>query len=545
MTAIPDIYVGFAFAWADVLLQADDGLIVRDASGAAEHLLGRPAADLHGAGLDTLLAPAAAPRLAALGALEKGRRLTLDRIQLANGQAADLCALRMEAGSGELCVALRARAGAAKSASTASPPGQRTYKLERFAERAQAALAADPARGIGVVALETLDALTPRLDRADADRLGDSLAAVVQRALGPDSPYVQIETGAYAYVDRGDAAEGDAVGAALADATRAIDPDNRGAVAHTGRAGMPGDAGLDERDLVNGLVCALAQFCEGAGGDRPLAELTGNFGRLVADGVGQVRAFTDLLAQDRFQAAFQPIVDLRTGRIRHFEALCRFDADTSPGDHLLFAERAGMIHQFDLAMVAKVLAWLGRYPRNRDWPSVAVNLSGHSLARPDFVQRLERLLDDAPWAAARLAFEITETMPIADRTRANDVIQRLRRRRHKVCIDDFGAGAASFQYLGDLAVDCVKFDGSALSAARRDRRGTAFLSALTQFCTRLGIDTVAECVETAADLELVRGCGVGAAQGYLFGRPDGDIAAFRPLPNARLLGAARRRTRAS
>ena len=559
-----DLNVGFAFAWADVLVETGTDLVVRRADGAVASLFGcRPAA-LTDRPLAELVVPADRPALDGLALLTLGTRLTLDRVRLAGEtqiaqthtgtqgvkpaatyapwRTVALSALRLEAPAEVLCVALRA-VPPAHDAQGGPPEAATAERIAAFARQAGRDLAHDPSIGVSVVALDGLDALKLRLSQADAQHLGEILTAVVGEAIGDDAPWVPLDEGAYAYVsaatDPADAGR-DPVGAALADATRALDPEGTGAevTRGTARAGN----GIDEGDLVNGLICSLSQFCQGegaGGGARPsLSAFAANFSRLVTDGVSEVRAFADLVAEGAFEVALQPIVDARRGTLHHYEALCRFTDGASPGPRLAFAERARLIHQFDLEMLRKVADWLGRQPRNRTGPAVAVNVSGHSLTHPGFIDAVERQLDDSPWLQGRLLIEVTETLPIRDRRQGNELIQRLRRRDIPVCIDDFGAGAASFQYLADLQVDYVKFDGSTVAAALRGARGQAFLSALTAFCRRLGVKTIAEMVETREHLTAVRGCGVDFLQGYLFGAPSRDTAAFRPIPNVGLIRGA-------
>lgn len=548
-----DVHVGFAFAWADVLLEAGSDLAVRRAEGAAGALFGCGLEALVGRCLTALVAAPDRAAVAAMGELAPGTRLTLERVTLQPadgepGRPVALSALCLEQPADVLCVGVRAlpEEGSADGAAPRAASAQ-AEQLAAFARQAGREMAHDPQAGVTVVALSGLEALKPRLSHADAGRLGEILKAVVSEAVGAETPYVNLQEGAYAFLD---ARPGDdsPVADALEAATRALDPEGRGVATARGTA-KPG-LGLQESDLVSGLVCSLTRFCEGEGphapSDRPsLADLAANFSRLVSDGVAEVRTFADLVAQGDFEVALQPILDARRGTLHHYEALCRFPGGGSPARRLGFAERAGLIHQFDLAMLHKVADWIGRQPRNRTGPAVGVNVSGHSLTHPGFVDAVERLLEDRPWLAGRLLIELTETLPLRDRAHGDQLIQRLRHRRVPVCIDDFGAGAASFQYLAELSVDYVKFDGSTVEAAVRGARGQAFLSALTAFCRRLGIKTVAEMVETREHLAAVRGCGVDYLQGYLFGAPNPDPAAFRPIPNGHLIAGRARSSVAS
>jgi EAL domain-containing protein (putative c-di-GMP-specific phosphodiesterase class I) len=191
---------------------------------------------------------------------------------------------------------------------------------------------------------------------------------------------------------------------------------------------------------------------------------------------------------------------------------------------ITFAEDVGLIWHFDLAMAKKVVEWL--QPRRANKYKIAVNISGQSIANPAYHAELFALLEANPWTSENMLFEITESARIADLSDANRFFQTLRRKGYEVCLDDFGAGAASFQYLASLDVDVVKLDGSAVKNALAAKKGRAFLSALTKLCKDIGVETVAEMVDDAETLNFVRDCGVDFAQGYLFGKPAIDITVF-------------------
>ena len=102
----------------------------------------------------------------------------------------------------------------------------------------------------------------------------------------------------------------------------------------------------------------------------------------------------------------------------------------------------------------------------------------------------------------------------------------LRDEGYEVCLDDFGAGAASFRYLASLEVDVVKLDGSAVKNALIARKGKAFLSALARLCKDIDVETIAEFIDDDDTLKFVSDCGVNYAQGFLFGEPSTDIEIF-------------------
>ena len=105
----------------------------------------------------------------------------------------------------------------------------------------------------------------------------------------------------------------------------------------------------------------------------------------------------------------------------------------------------------------------------------------------------------------------------------NEYLQALRKRKHEVCLDDFGAGAASFQYLNALDIDCVKIDGKYIRDALNSSRDEAMVRNLVRMCKDLGVSTVAEMVETEEQCQYLTKIGVDKAQGWLFGKPDKKV----------------------
>ena len=237
--------------------------------------------------------------------------------------------------------------------------------------------------------------------------------------------------------------------------------------------------------------------------------------------------FRKVLEDGAFDIAFHPIVHTRTGHIHHYEALARFPgtiAAESPFKLISFAEEAGLIAKFDIAMANKVMAWLKTHPKPH---KIAINISGYSIGNAGYLAELDGLLDANRWARGAVMFEITESICIPDLAAANQLFQTLRGQGFEICLDDFGAGVASFQYLLSLDVDVVKLDGSAVKSALIAKKGRAFLSALVRLCRDIGVPTIAERVDDGETLDFVRDCGVDYAQGYLFGEPSTDIGAFK------------------
>jgi EAL domain-containing protein (putative c-di-GMP-specific phosphodiesterase class I) len=220
---------------------------------------------------------------------------------------------------------------------------------------------------------------------------------------------------------------------------------------------------------------------------------------------------------DRAAALVVPAAELEDRTVRHAEVLVRFADGTTPLAAIAASEAAGMIGDFDLAICARAIDHLvARVP---DVPAVAVNLSGRSLESRGFADRLTALLDARKADPSRLMFELTETVILGEVESVNKVVQGMRQRGFRFCLDDLGSGANSFHYLRSIPVDFVKIDGAFGRDALNNERDRSFLRYVSGFCKENGILAIAEMIETEEEAERYRELGIDYGQGYLFGRP--------------------------
>ena len=238
----------------------------------------------------------------------------------------------------------------------------------------------------------------------------------------------------------------------------------------------------------------------------------------------------------QFALHYQPIVDLRTGAVHHFEALARF-GQTGPASTIEMAEELGLIEEFDLAVLEKAIQKM-RQPGN-GLIKVAVNVSAASLASDTYGHTLMRLTTAEPLERRRLMVEVTETAALADLEAVDRRLRTLRQAGVKICIDDFGAGAASFDYIRRLSVDTVKIDGSFVRSLESDPKSQTVVSHLVELCRSLKLATVAEMIETEDVAEAVRSLGVDYGQGWYFGRATAEPQTTLPSRHliARRVGA--------
>lgn len=246
-----------------------------------------------------------------------------------------------------------------------------------------------------------------------------------------------------------------------------------------------------------------------------------------------------VLRGEGLSIAYQPIVDLDSGRTIGAEALSRFSADPNRPPNLWFEEAwsVGLGQQLELAAIAAAIGGAKALPR--DWV-IAVNASPETVQAP-------QLLSVLGSAAARVIIEVTEHAEISDPVVFTQAADFLRGHGVRLAIDDAGSGYSGLRRLLDLNPDIIKLDISLTSGIDHDPRRRALASALIAFATSAEVDVVAEGIETSAELEALRVLGIAFGQGYHLGMP-GPIEAIKPesLPRPtgwRLPGAVRRRSR--
>jgi EAL domain-containing protein (putative c-di-GMP-specific phosphodiesterase class I) len=273
--------------------------------------------------------------------------------------------------------------------------------------------------------------------------------------------------------------------------------------------------GLSPMQAVRAVRFALGRFV--AGGADALSEVGADSGLpgVIAAATQRAAGMRGVISARRFSMAFQPIVSLADRKVRHHEALLRPEGDdlNDPGEFTALAEATGLVEELDMAVVLTVIEAMGRTPR----ASIAANVSGLSLQSHGFMQGLTRLLSSRKGLSGRLLFELTESAEIEDEAAAAESIATLRARGFAVCIDDFGAGAASFRYIRQFPCDFVKLDGHYIRQMNAPRE-KAILGSMLDLTRALSCATIAEHVETEAQAGALLDMGVGHGQGWLFGK---------------------------
>jgi EAL domain-containing protein (putative c-di-GMP-specific phosphodiesterase class I)/DNA-binding NarL/FixJ family response regulator len=215
---------------------------------------------------------------------------------------------------------------------------------------------------------------------------------------------------------------------------------------------------------------------------------------------------------DVLETVFQPIADLADGRIRGVEALARFMTKPRRSPETWFAEAAshGLLTQLELAAATQAFDHLDRIPEG---VYLSVNVSPETLRAP----RLAEMLRALP--TRRVVLELTERSAILDYEESRAHVAGLRALGARLAVDDVGSGFSGLGHVVELSPDLLKFDRSLVSGVDSDATKRALIARLTSFAAEVGMEIVAEGIETAAELETLRALGVETGQGFLLGRP--------------------------
>ena len=235
------------------------------------------------------------------------------------------------------------------------------------------------------------------------------------------------------------------------------------------------------------------------------------------------------LSARQFRVHYQPVVRLDDDAVIGAEALIRWQHAErgllSPAEFMTIAEDSGLILPIGEWVLNTACHQACRWAQgasaiSQQPPTVAVNLSGRQISEPYLVDRIRAALDNANLPAERLTLEITETVVMADAGKAAQVLGLLKDLGVSLAIDDFGTGYSSLSYLKHFPVDILKIDRSFVAGLGTDPDDGIIVGAVIRLADRLGIQTVAEGVETDLQAtELVR-LGCTHAQGYYFARPE-------------------------
>jgi diguanylate cyclase (GGDEF)-like protein len=247
----------------------------------------------------------------------------------------------------------------------------------------------------------------------------------------------------------------------------------------------------------------------------------------TADHEGEIRELSlvdqtlrHINPRDELSLAFQPIVDVETGRIAACEALARWQNPqlgcVEPTRFIRAAERSGMIGPLTDLLLEKALV------STIDWPSdmrLSFNLSTYDVTSADSAERIVNIIHASRVDPARIDFEVTETALMQDFDRARASLEYFKNFGVQISLDDFGSGYSSLSYIHQLPIDKIKIDRSFVIDIERGGNGSEIITTIIALCRSLGLECVVEGIETLGQVEILRRLGCRFMQGYYFARP--------------------------
>jgi len=246
---------------------------------------------------------------------------------------------------------------------------------------------------------------------------------------------------------------------------------------------------------------------------------------------------TDLrhaVERQEFRVLYQPIVDLATGHVREFEALIRWQHPkrglVTPDGFVEVAEETGLIIPIGQWILEESCRQTAKWQKEFAMPlSISVNLSAKQLMYPRLLSQIKDVLSTSRLDAGHLKLEVTESTVMEHSDRSMKVLSELRELGVAFSTDDFGTGFSSLSYLQRFPFERLKIDRSFINILGTDEKSSAIVKTILMLGENLGIEVVAEGIETAEQLDLLRSLGCTAGQGYLFSRPVDAAAAAQFL----------------
>lgn len=230
--------------------------------------------------------------------------------------------------------------------------------------------------------------------------------------------------------------------------------------------------------------------------------------------------------REEFRVYYQPILEIATGAVAGFEALVRWQNPekgiVNPAVFIPLAEETGLIVEIGRYVLREscrqFVEWRNKCPRAQDL-FISVNLSVRQFTLPDIVDQVRTILFDTGLPGEALKLEITESVILESTALATDKLHELHDLGAQLSIDDFGTGYSSLSYLHQFPFDTLKIDRSFVSRMSDAPERVAIVKTIVQLAKSLGMEAVAEGIETTAQLAGLRAMGCRYGQGFLFSKP--------------------------
>jgi diguanylate cyclase (GGDEF)-like protein len=229
------------------------------------------------------------------------------------------------------------------------------------------------------------------------------------------------------------------------------------------------------------------------------------------------------MGSNQFRLVYQPIYNLDDLTVVGVEALLRWDHPADgvlrPDEFIPILEQTGQIREVGAWVLREACNQMAAWHARGDSLNLSVNISGRQLDDDRIIEHIRQALDASGLHPASLIVEVTETALMRDTNSAVRRLQAIKDLGVSIAVDDFGTGYSSLAYLQQFPVDCIKIDKSFTGAMAASPESLTLIRTLVQLGKDLGLKTLAEGVETANEVDLLRADHVNEAQGYLFARP--------------------------
>lgn len=231
----------------------------------------------------------------------------------------------------------------------------------------------------------------------------------------------------------------------------------------------------------------------------------------------------DAIENNELRLHYQPVINPAQNTVRGFEALIRWqvgDTLRMPDDFIGIAEETQQIVRIGLWVIEEAISTLARWNLNRQTPFVmAINVSVLQLADESLVEHLNATLDKYQVAANLIEIELTETALFKDTANTRKAINELNALGCRLSLDDFGTGFSSISHLLNYPISLVKIDKSLMPNRKQDSKNISLVEGVVSMAVILGLDIVAEGVETESHLDLCKHLDIERIQGYYFSKP--------------------------
>jgi diguanylate cyclase (GGDEF)-like protein len=279
------------------------------------------------------------------------------------------------------------------------------------------------------------------------------------------------------------------------------------------------DDGTSKETVLHGAVAALHQANQHID-----SSYTFYSKELNSESVNKIDITNDLrkaLKEDQFSMFYQPKIDVSTGKLIGAEALIRWQhperGNISPADFILLAEESGDILAMGKWIINSVCQQIGKWQSTgAKVPRIAINISAHQFKNNQLIEDVKSSLADASINANHLDIELTESAVMNNVKESIAILDTLKEMGAKISIDDFGTGYSSLSQLKQLPLDELKIDRSFITDIGSENNNDAIILAIISMARSLGLNVVAEGVETKEQLNFIKKHKCNVYQGYLF-----------------------------